>query len=71
MKAVIFTPDNKRIVTRAEKSNGSWLIGGDFQGAWRGSKIFIVSKGQIYLLKGSRLIFQDSDDPSNPFAWEE
>jgi hypothetical protein len=66
IKAVIVFKDGDIVESSASKKKGRWLIGGDVPQATTkcGGTIFIHSKGNIYLLKGNRLIFQDCERPS-------
>jgi len=69
-KAMLVKDGERTIITTASKKHrGSWMIGGDFACASRdlGFKIFIydTSTEKLYLLKGSRLVFQDYVDQSH------
>ena len=61
MKAQIVLKDGEMIETTAKKSDGHWLIGGDYLNAWTdlGAKVFIIKDKKIYFLKGAAMIFQD------------
>ena len=64
-KAMVFDPNNTDrpgILMTAKKSGGYWMVGGDYASALKGMCIYIQTKGGIYSLRGSRLVFQDFDD---------
>jgi hypothetical protein len=59
--AAAFRDNDKMVYTRANKSGGHWLVGGDVvnQGYKRDIAIYSLDDEKIYKLQGSHLVFQD------------
>ena len=61
-RAIVFLKDGKKVEMKAKKVGSRWEVGGDKPNALTdmGAKIFIEKDDGVFLLKGSRLIFQDN-----------
>ena len=61
-QAEISWADGTTDKTTAKKVNGRWEVGGDNLCATTdlGGKVFIITDGKIYWIKGNRMIFQDN-----------
>jgi hypothetical protein len=64
LKAVVVFKDGTSTITRAEKRNSKWLIGGDVASATfklaSAILIYNLKTKKIYKLQGCRLKFQDN-----------